>query len=307
MKNFIFLALSATLLCGQSFGMNFFGFNSMVQPTVVQQGFTGQGAFPVFQPQVVQQQVSYPVMPSLLVPSFPAPQVSVSSIASQPLPQLEIFPQNQNVTHRGAKRNRFTKKEDEKLRSLAQQNGKLNWCEIAAQMHGRSARQCHERYKNYISSAVVNGPWTPEEDNLLTAKYAEMGPKWSQMRSFFPRRSRVNIKNRYTTLLNRAARCQQLQNQNPVPAPVQQAQPLALPNAVPSSPVQNDVGTNADDLNTFNIDWLLDQPFGDVFGSVGMEPFDVEYTFGNDFELPPSDETNMGEYSTTFGDQPILF
>lgn len=39
--------------------------------------------------------------------------------------------------------------------------------------------------------------WTQEEDAILTEKYKLIGPKWVQMRQFFPHRTANSIKNRY--------------------------------------------------------------------------------------------------------------
>jgi hypothetical protein len=64
----------------------------------------------------------------------------------------------------------------------------------------RTARQCRERYKNYLAPSIRIAPWTPEEDALLLQKYRELGPKWSQMTSFFGQRSAVSLKNHYVRI-----------------------------------------------------------------------------------------------------------
>lgn len=65
----------------------------------------------------------------------------------------------------------FTKAEDKKLRELVNRHGTSNWIPISKQMPGRNARQCRDRWLNYLSPDVVNGPWTAEEDELLVKKY----------------------------------------------------------------------------------------------------------------------------------------
>ena len=106
----------------------------------------------------------------------------------------------------GAQRHKFTKGEDELLKSLVEKHGESNWCAIAAQIKTRTPRQCRERYKNYLSPKIKNGPWTPEEEELLAKKVAEIGPKWAHISLFFAPRSDVNVKNHWTSMVNRRQR-----------------------------------------------------------------------------------------------------
>jgi hypothetical protein len=50
------------------------------------------------------------------------------------------------------------------------------------------------------------GAWTPEEESLLRAKFEEHGPQWSILKSHFPNRSAVNVKNHWTTMIARESR-----------------------------------------------------------------------------------------------------
>jgi hypothetical protein len=72
-------------------------------------------------------------------------------------------------------------------------------------MINRTARQCRERYRSYIAPNLSYSPWTKKEDELLRAKYLEIGPKWTQMAHFFVGRSDVTLKNRWAFIggLNR--------------------------------------------------------------------------------------------------------
>jgi hypothetical protein len=49
----------------------------------------------------------------------------------------------------------------------------------------------------------MNYPWLEDEDRLLRAKVAELGPRWAKMTQFFCGRSDVNIKNHYAALMAR--------------------------------------------------------------------------------------------------------
>ncbi|EAY14130.1 Myb-like DNA-binding domain containing protein [Trichomonas vaginalis G3] len=106
----------------------------------------------------------------------------------------------------GAIRHKFTKAEDELLKSLVEKYGEANWVVVSAQMKTRSPRQCRERYKNYLSPKIQNGPWTPEEEALLVEKVKEFGQRWANIAVFFEPRSDVNVKNHWTAMVNRQIR-----------------------------------------------------------------------------------------------------
>lgn len=102
-----------------------------------------------------------------------------------------------------AVRQKFSPEEDQKLKDLVMELGESNWNEVANRIGTRTARQCRERFKNYLSPSIKNDPWTEEDNETLRLKYAEFGPKWSQIAKFFPTRSEVNIKNHWTLLYNK--------------------------------------------------------------------------------------------------------
>lgn len=102
-------------------------------------------------------------------------------------------------------RSRFTKAEDDLLKQLAESQKNPKWSEIAHQLKGRTARQCRERYNNYLRPDLINGPWTPEEDNLLIKLYEIHGPKWALISHSFESRSPANIKNHHSTLVSHTA------------------------------------------------------------------------------------------------------
>ncbi|OHT05631.1 hypothetical protein TRFO_26508 [Tritrichomonas foetus] len=94
-------------------------------------------------------------------------------------------------------RSKFTPEEDEVLKSLVTRLGTNDWQTISHQMGGRNARQCRDRWQNYLCPDVVNGPWSDEEEELLVQKFQELGPSWKQIASFFPTRTDINIKSRW--------------------------------------------------------------------------------------------------------------
>ena len=99
---------------------------------------------------------------------------------------------------------KFSPEEDEKLKALVLQYGTMNWEQIAANMSGRNARQCKDRYVNYLRSDIKHGvPFTSDEDTLLLDKVNELGPKWNIIAQYFNGRSANQIKNRYYTYLKK--------------------------------------------------------------------------------------------------------
>ena len=94
------------------------------------------------------------------------------------------------------KRNLFTKEEDEKIKEIVRNIGE-DWSVVSKHLHGRTPKQCHDRYMNYLREGLTTNPWTQSEDDLLMKLYAEIGPKWSTMLKQLPGRSGNDIKNRW--------------------------------------------------------------------------------------------------------------
>lgn len=109
-------------------------------------------------------------------------------------------------------RHKFTKEEDQKLINLVNQYGKNCWSFVAQNMDGLTARQCRERYQDYLSPGIRNEVWTCEEDELLQQKVAEYGQRWTTIAKFFNSRTDVNIKNHWTILSQRIAKYKKLES-----------------------------------------------------------------------------------------------
>jgi hypothetical protein len=93
---------------------------------------------------------------------------------------------------------KFSPDEDTVLTVAVQQLGTSDWQRIAEAVSGRNARQCRDRWLNYLSPDVGNGPWTSEDDQLLLSKYEQFGPAWRRIASFFePGRTEINVKSRW--------------------------------------------------------------------------------------------------------------
>jgi hypothetical protein len=91
----------------------------------------------------------------------------------------------------------FSPSEDVQLLSLVNQFRGSSWDFIAAQFGNRSARQCRERYVNYLSPDIRVAPWTDYEDLLLLDKVNELGHRWSIIGQHINGRSENDVKNRW--------------------------------------------------------------------------------------------------------------
>jgi hypothetical protein len=80
---------------------------------------------------------------------------------------------------------------------MVNSNSELSWDAIAAAIGGRSARQCRERYVNYLSPTIRHAPWSEAEDMLLVEKIAELGHTWAAIGRFFGGRTESDVKNRW--------------------------------------------------------------------------------------------------------------
>jgi hypothetical protein len=99
---------------------------------------------------------------------------------------------------------KFTSAEDILLRDLVNRFGPSNWKVIAAHLPTRNARQCRERWSNYLDPTVADPKeWTPEEDARLEIAWAAFGPRWTAIAACFPGRSTFNVKNRIILMQRR--------------------------------------------------------------------------------------------------------
>lgn len=101
---------------------------------------------------------------------------------------------------------RFSAKEDKKLTDLIHKYGENDWKLIASYMPGRNKRQCKDRWTRYLSPNVNNGPWTPEEEELLLQLVAQLNHKWTQIAKHFKGRNDSQIKNKFHILQSKKSR-----------------------------------------------------------------------------------------------------
>ena len=100
-------------------------------------------------------------------------------------------------------RKQFSVSEDHRLKELVKVYGEDNWATISRMMGQRNARQCRDRYKNYLSPNINIGPWTVDEDMKLDSLVQLYGKKWSKLVQYFPRRTEINLKCHYSMIERR--------------------------------------------------------------------------------------------------------
>lgn len=98
-------------------------------------------------------------------------------------------------------RKRFTKEEDAYLKKLAESGDLKNWEDVAKRMPGRTARQCRDRYNNYLFKELTTAPFSPEEDEIILKMHQEIGAKWATIARSLNGRSGNNVKNRWYKFL----------------------------------------------------------------------------------------------------------
>lgn len=96
----------------------------------------------------------------------------------------------------------FSYKEDQKLIRLVHTAGeKIDWKTVSIEMNGRTARQCRERYKNYLDPSLKKEEWTSEEDSKLIRTFLVYGNTWRLFSPYLPGRSTNSIRNRALYLM----------------------------------------------------------------------------------------------------------
>ena len=69
----------------------------------------------------------------------------------------------------------WTEEEDHTVRSLVLSHGTKRWSLIAAQLNGRTGKQCRERWHNQLDPAIKKDNWTQEEDRTLLDAHRSLG------------------------------------------------------------------------------------------------------------------------------------
>ena len=106
-------------------------------------------------------------------------------------------------------RQKFSQDEDALLRRLVDLNGAHHWELIAASMPGRTARQCRDRWHNYLRPPLDRDPMSPEEKRALVRAAVENHNNWAHIASLNiggKTRSCAMIKNTCLAMLDKLDR-----------------------------------------------------------------------------------------------------
>jgi hypothetical protein len=110
------------------------------------------------------------------------------------------------MIQRFASKGKFKQQEDYLLIAAVGSCVTVDWSLVATAVPGRTARQCRERWNNYVKPSLNTEEWTDIEDALLLEKFREFGPKLQLIAQYFEGRARNKVRNRIFALQRRESR-----------------------------------------------------------------------------------------------------
>lgn len=111
---------------------------------------------------------------------------------------------NRFKSRKSHSKKRFTPDEDKIIISLVKPNYENDWARISKSLDKRTARQCRDRWCNYLDPSLNRKEWLPEEDDKLMKLFEQKGPQWKFFSIILNGRSINDVRNRYFKLVRKS-------------------------------------------------------------------------------------------------------
>jgi hypothetical protein len=102
------------------------------------------------------------------------------------------------VLQPGLRKGAWGKEEDAMIIECVSR-GITKWIDVAEHMDGRSAKQCSERFSNQLNPNINRGPWTADEDRIISEAQERVGNKWTVIAALLVGRPENMVKNRWNS------------------------------------------------------------------------------------------------------------
>ena len=105
----------------------------------------------------------------------------------------------------------WRQEEDVALLNLCEERGTRNWAELARLLQvyqgmEKTAKQCRERYRNYLNPSLQRRCWDGQEKLLFTLLHTIYGNQWNQIARCLNNRSDLCLKNLFYSTMRKTVR-----------------------------------------------------------------------------------------------------
>lgn len=100
------------------------------------------------------------------------------------------------------KRVPWTFAEEQRLKALVSELGPSRWAAIAAQLPGRTAKDCQLRWRRCLDPRISRARWTPQEDEKLKAFVSRYGRRWALIAQLMGDRCDIQCLQRWANKLD---------------------------------------------------------------------------------------------------------